>query len=70
MIDWRNPRATPTTWASMAGGLGISARDVPMPLTLNNSNPRLASRRPVDVLDKDPDKVIEAAKGEDRVELF
>ena len=39
-------------------------------LWLTSANPRLASRRPVDVLDKDPDKVIEAAKGENRVELF
>jgi hypothetical protein len=39
-------------------------------LWLTSANPRLASRRPVDALDKDPDKVIEAAKGENRVELF
>ena len=39
-------------------------------LWLMAANPRLASRRPVDALDKDPDKVIEAAKGENRVELF
>lgn len=39
-------------------------------LWLTSANPRLANRRPVDVLDKDPDKVIETAKGENRVELF
>jgi hypothetical protein len=39
-------------------------------LWLTSVNPRLAGRRPVDVLDKDPDKVIEAAKGENRVEFF
>jgi hypothetical protein len=39
-------------------------------LWLTSANPRLSDHRPVDVLDKDPDKVIEAAKGENRVELF
>jgi len=39
-------------------------------LWLTSASPRLANRRPVDVLDKDPDKVIEAAKAENRVELF
>jgi hypothetical protein len=39
-------------------------------LWLTAANPRLGNRRPVDVLDKDPEKVIEAAKGENRVELF
>jgi len=39
-------------------------------LWLTSANPRLANRRPVDVLDKEPDKVIETAKGENRVELF
>jgi len=39
-------------------------------LWLTSANPRLGNRRPVDVLDKDPEKVIEAAKGENRVELL
>lgn len=39
-------------------------------LWLISANPRLANRRPIDVLDKDPDKMIEAAKAENRVELF
>ena len=39
-------------------------------LWLISANPRLANRRPIDVLDKDPDKMFEAAKAENRVELF
>jgi hypothetical protein len=39
-------------------------------LWLTSANPRLANRRPVDVLDRNPEQVIEAAKGENRVELF
>jgi hypothetical protein len=39
-------------------------------LWLTSANPRLGNRRPVDLLDADPDKVIEAAKGENRVEFF
>jgi hypothetical protein len=39
-------------------------------LWLTSANPRLANRRPVDVLDRNPDQVVEAAKGENRVELF
>jgi hypothetical protein len=39
-------------------------------LWLVSANPRLANRRPVDVLDRNPEQVIEAAKRENRVELF
>jgi hypothetical protein len=39
-------------------------------LWLTSANPRLADRRPVDVLDQNPEKVIEAAKGENRGEFF
>jgi hypothetical protein len=39
-------------------------------LWLVSANPRLARRRPVDVLDRNPEQVIEGAKGENRVELF
>jgi hypothetical protein len=39
-------------------------------LWLVSANPRLADRRPVDVLDRNPEHVIEAAKGENRIELF
>jgi hypothetical protein len=39
-------------------------------LWLVSANPRLANRRPVDVLDRNPEQVIEAAKAENRVELF
>jgi hypothetical protein len=39
-------------------------------LWLTSANPRLGHRRPVDLLDSDPEQVIEAAKGESRVELF
>lgn len=39
-------------------------------LWLVAANPRLANRRPVDVLGRNPEQVIEAAKGENRVELF
>jgi hypothetical protein len=39
-------------------------------LWLTSANPRLANRRPVDLLDQQPDQVIEAARGENRVELF
>jgi len=39
-------------------------------LWLTSANPRLANRRPVDVLDRNPEQVIEAAKGENGVELF
>ena len=37
---------------------------------LISANPRLANRRPIDVLDRNPDQVVEAAKEENRVELF
>jgi hypothetical protein len=39
-------------------------------LWLTSVNPRLANRRPVDVLDRNPEQVIEAARGENRVEFF
>lgn len=39
-------------------------------LWLTSANPRLANRRPVDVLDQNPEEVIEAAKGENRGEIF
>jgi hypothetical protein len=39
-------------------------------LWLTSANPRLANRRPVDVLDRHPEQVIEAARGENRVEFF
>jgi hypothetical protein len=35
-----------------------------------SANPRLTNRRPVDVLDRNPEQAIEAAKRENRVELF
>jgi hypothetical protein len=39
-------------------------------LWFTSANPRLANRRPVDVLDQNPEQVIEAAKGENRGEIF
>jgi hypothetical protein len=39
-------------------------------LWLISANARLGNRRPVDTIDQEPEKVIEAAKGENRVELF
>jgi hypothetical protein len=39
-------------------------------LWLTSANPRLSNRRPVDVLDRKPEQVIEAARGENRVEFF
>jgi hypothetical protein len=39
-------------------------------LWLTSVNSRLGNRRPVDMIDQEPERVIEAAKGENRVELF
>jgi len=39
-------------------------------LWLASANQRLSNRRPVDLLDKNPEKVIEAARMENEVELF
>jgi hypothetical protein len=39
-------------------------------LWLVSANPRLANRRPVGVLDRNPEQVMEAVNGENLVELF